>query len=121
MPLCDSPSAGSTSMDWVKVDETTGEDSRQSPNPEGEHVITQSENVLPAPNPPNNFDDYSFGSSDNDGGDDEEEDNGLDDMAWVSLDTPFDMGILQSSIEKSKDALDLVIGKEVVMVVGKTG
>eukprot|EP00984_Skeletonema_dohrnii_P037124 scaffold38855_cov150-Skeletonema_dohrnii-CCMP3373.AAC.1 len=62
---------------------------------------------------------YSFGSSSDD--DDDEEDNGLAKMADVSLDTAFDMQILQTSIEKSADALDLVRDKDVVMVAGKTG
>mmetsp|Transcript_643 Transcript_643/g.1274 ORF Transcript_643/g.1274 Transcript_643/m.1274 type:complete len:2485 (-) Transcript_643:1939-9393(-) len=123
VPLCnDPPSADpATTMDWVEVDDTSGADfsSRQNPHLVGAHAITQSEKV-PVPNPPKNFDDYSFGSSD-DSGDDDEEENGLEKLAYVSLDSGFDMGILQSSIEKSKDALDLVVGKEVVMVVGKTG
>eukprot|EP00986_Skeletonema_menzelii_P006571 scaffold2497_cov117-Skeletonema_menzelii.AAC.6 len=62
-----------------------------------------------------NFDEYSFGSSSSDEDDDQEEAN-------ISLvDTSFDMQILQTSIEKSADALDLVRDKNVIMVVGKTG
>lgn len=79
--------------------------------------VTHSEDLLVG-KPPTNFDEYSFGSS-------EDEDIELKDndkkTAHNSFNTIFDMSILQSSIEKSKDALDLVVGKEVVMVVGKTG
>ena len=121
----DSPSADSAnSMDWVKVDESTrGDETKraESPEPTGttQHAITQSVNPEMPSNPPN-FDEYSFGSSDGDD-DDEEEVDGLGKFANVSLDTAFDMSILQGSIEKSADALDLVVGKDVVMVVGKTG
>jgi len=45
-----------------------------------------------------NFDEYSFGSSSDE--DDDQEENGLEKMAHVSLDTTFDMQILQTSIEK---------------------
>ena len=85
------------------------------------HMVHErsSDEKMPMPNPNNNdFDDYSFGSSDED---DEGGENGLEKMADVTLETAFDISIVQSSIEKSEDALELVKGRDVVMVVGKTG
>ena len=100
-----SPSADSaSSMDWVKVD-----DKALPEEPSADVAM-----------PPKNFDEYSFGSSDDDG--DVEDEDGLEKIGDVSLaDTSFDMGILQRSIEGSKEALELVVGREVVLVVGKTG
>ena len=107
------PDSGA-SMDWVKIDETITKESSH----EDAYPITQSEKMHPVPSNTNNFDEYSFGSSDDDN---EEEEQELEKMAYVSLDSSFDMSILQDSIEKSEDALSLVEGKDVVMIVGKTG
>lgn len=114
-PPNDSPANSAGSMDWVKVDEAPRADSPTTDDVA--HAVTQSENLAGEKDVPN-FDEYSFGSSDGDD-DDEEEVNGK--LADVSLDTSFDMGILQRTIEESKDALDLVVDRDVVMVVGKTG
>ncbi len=140
-----SPSSPS-SMDWVKVDgdgdaskekmeaaaaagETSGGQSLFSlmiDNSADEFSAKKAATIAPTTAPAaqqefeHNFDEYSFGSSSSDE-DDDQEDNGLAKMGDISLDTAFDMEILQTSIEKSADALDLVGGKDVIMVVGKTG
>lgn len=97
-----------SAMDWEKVDEKEVVESEE----QEAHPITQSEKIQ-------NFDEYSFGSSDDD--DEVNQDDELEKMAHVSLDTEFDMTIVRTSIEKSEDAINLVEGKDVVMVVGKTG
>ncbi len=142
-----SPSSPS-SMDWVKVDDAhdggatstekseataaTGETNEcQSLFSSSEAVIDNSADESSAKKSAatklgkqqefeHNFDEYSFGSSSSDE-DDNQDDSGLAKMGDISLDTAFDMEILQTSIEKSADALDLVCGKDVIMVVGKTG
>ena len=103
-----------SSMDWVKVDDV---DDTAGMEKSGEAVAAAISAAAAAAE--DNFDEYSFGSSSDE--DDDQEDSGLAKMADVSLDTAFDMQILQTSIEKSADALDLVRDKNVIMVVGKTG
>lgn len=50
----------------------------------------------------------------------EEEDE--DDAKLASeLSTAFDIKVLQTAIEESADALEIVTGKDVVMIAGKTG
>jgi hypothetical protein len=51
--------------------------------------------------------------------DDEEEDT--DTKPSSGLSTSFDIQILKTAIEASAEALDMVTGKDVVMVTGKTG
>ena len=104
-----------STMDWEKVDEKEVAESEE----QEAHPITQSEKIQMTSNTSNNFDEYSFGSSDDD--DEVKQDDELEKMAHVSLDTEFDMTIVRTSIEKSEDAINLVEGKDVVMVVGKTG
>ena len=137
-----SPSSPS-SMDWVKVDDNNDgaaamekgetaaaaaveeETSGLSPFSSLKAMCNQFADESSAKNSPSttsatrqelkqNFDEYSFGSSSSDEDDEQEE-------AAFSLDTTFDMQILQTSIEDSTDALDLVRDKDVIMVVGKTG
>ena len=67
-------------------------------------------------------DEFSFGSSgDDEDNKDKNEKDPRRSFAHVSLSTTFDMNVLQACIEESADALDLVTGKDVVVVVGKTG
>ena len=132
----DAPSSPS-SMDWVRVgkddggDDGGGDDNAVENDVGGTFTTTTTgtgtggsiaEHLSAAAATTNqcserNFDEeYSFGSSS-----DDEDDNELAKLADVSLDTSFDMQILQSSIEQSTEAFDLVRGRDVVMVVGKTG
>ena len=90
-------------MDWVKV-EGLEQGTQAFPAP-----ATQSQQACP--------DEYSFGTSDGDDSSTED----LDLLASVSLDSSFDLSLLRDSISLSTNALDDVEGRDVVMVVGKTG
>ena len=64
---------------------------------------------------------FSFDSFESE---DEEESVGEDQpetKPMSELSTVFDLKVLQTVIEASAEALDLVVGKDVVMVTGKTG
>lgn len=61
------------------------------------------------------IDTFSFGS---DSEDDKEEPGAT---CTPELSTSFDIKLLQSVVEASAHALDIVAGKDVVMVAGKTG
>ena len=62
---------------------------------------------------------FSFESEDEEEGDD---DVVLADVSRVpELSSSFDMKILQAAIEGSTEALELVTGKDVVLIAGKTG
>jgi hypothetical protein len=50
-----------------------------------------------------------------------EEKDKIDEMFNLELGTALDIKVLQTAIEASADALDIVAGKDVVMVAGKTG
>lgn len=50
-----------------------------------------------------------------------EEEEETDEKFLPDLSTAFDVKVLQTAIEASADALSIVIGKDVVMVAGKTG
>lgn len=117
-----------SSMDWVKLgeDNSVGDDDGKADGNAVENVVgtfavgSVAENNSTVASATThqfsrqNFDEeYSFGSS----SDEEEE----DELADISLDTSFDMQILQSSIEQSMGAFDLVRDRDVIMVCGKTG
>ena len=122
----ESPSASSTSsaMDWEKVDkpeEGVGKSEGLDNKPVSASLVDNPpvEAHVQEVKAPEIFDEYSFGSSDDDSNADEDD---LEKKAHVTLDnTAFDMSVLQNSIEGSQEALELVAGKDVVMVVGKTG
>ena len=99
-----------TDMDWskVEVDDVAAAVTPQSQIPPFQHDDKHCSD-----------DDFSFGSSnDGEGCADEKV---FEKFASVTLDTSFNMNILQQTIKASKDALDLVEGKDVVMIIGKTG
>ena len=50
-----------------------------------------------------------------------EEEDEADKKCLQKLSTAFDVKVLQTAIEASADALNIVTGKDVVMVAGKTG
>ena len=50
-----------------------------------------------------------------------EEEEETVEKAAPELSTGFDIKVLQTAIEASADALDMVTGKDVVMIAGKTG
>ena len=50
-----------------------------------------------------------------------EEEDQTDEKGAPELSTGFDIKVLQTAMEASADALDMVAGKDVVMIAGKTG
>ena len=50
-----------------------------------------------------------------------EEEEETDEEGALEPSTGFDIKVLQTAIEASADALDMVVGKDVVMIAGKTG
>ena len=50
-----------------------------------------------------------------------EEEDQTDEKGSPELSTGFDIKVLQTAMEASADALDMVAGKDVVMIAGKTG
>ena len=50
-----------------------------------------------------------------------EEEDQTDEKGSPELSTGFDIKVLQTAMEASADALDMVAGKDVVMIAGETG
>ena len=96
------------SMDWEEITDAEARDSAIAPQ-----IVSEVPGGTGGHIEDFDMETFSFES-------DEEEEN-TDAKPSSGLSTSFDIQILKTAIEASAEALDLVTGKDVVMVTGKTG
>lgn len=96
------------SMDWEEITDADARDSAIAPQ-----IVTEVPGGTGGHIEDFDMETFSFES------DEEEEDTNAKPSSGLS--TSFDIQILKSAIEASAEALEMVTGKDVVMVTGKTG